>query len=61
MLTIILLGVVAIGFAILGLRVYGIVLSFKKKWYIGVAALVVPLFAEIVAIAKLVFKKDLLA
>lgn len=42
------------------LRTYGIILCFEKKWYIGVVAILVPFFGEIVAVAKLAFKKDLL-
>lgn len=42
-------------------KIHGVVLSFKKKWYIGVLALVVPLFAEIVSVVKVVLDKDLLA
>jgi hypothetical protein len=45
---------------LLYVRLYGIYLSFKKKWYIGTAALVVPFFADVVGIAKILFKKDLL-
>lgn len=50
-----------VGLALLALKVYGIVLAFRAKWYIGAVALFVPLFAEVLAIAKLAFKKDLLA
>lgn len=53
--------VLAIAIGLIGLKVYGVVLSFQKKWYIGVAALLVPFFAEIIALSKLLFKKDLLA
>ena len=42
------------------LHIYGIVLSFQKKWYIGLASLVVPLFALVIGVAKFFFKKDLL-
>lgn len=41
-------------------KIHGVILCFKKKWYLGVAALLVPFFAEIVSVAKIVFKKDLL-
>lgn len=41
-------------------KIHGVVLCFRKKWYLGVAALMVPFFAEIVSVAKVVFKKDLL-
>lgn len=41
------------------LSFYGIYLCFIKRWYYGVAALVVPGFAAIIAIFKL-FKKDIL-
>lgn len=43
----------------IGLTIYGIVLSFEKKWYIGAVALVIPLFAQVVAIAK-ICGKDIL-
>lgn len=42
-------------------NIHGIILCFRKKWYIGVAALIVPGFATIVSVASLVFKKDLLS
>jgi len=54
------LGILVLGAGELTLKIYGIYLCFKYKWYIGVCALVVPFFAEIIAIAKLFFKKDLL-
>lgn len=41
-------------------QVYGLYVSFCKKWYFGVAALLVPGFAFIVGIFK-IFKKDILA
>lgn len=47
-------------FLMLGLKIYGAVLGFRKKWYFGLMALMVPFFGEIVALAKLIFKKDLL-
>lgn len=43
----------------LGLSVYGTVISFKYRWYTGVAALLVPGFAQIVGITAL-FGIDLL-
>jgi hypothetical protein len=46
--------------ACLALRLYGAVLGFRKAWYFGLMALVVPFFGEIIALAKLLFKKDLL-
>lgn len=45
--------------ASLAVSIYGIYTAFLKKWYIGVAALLVPGFAMVVGIAKL-FKKDIL-
>lgn len=45
---------------LLFLKVHGTIGSFKKRWYFGVIALTVPFFAEIVSVAKLAFKKDLL-
>lgn len=43
-----------------GTAIYGVYLSFKKKWYIGVASLIVPGFALVVGVYKLITKKDLL-
>lgn len=45
--------------AVLGVAVYGIYLSFQKAWYIGLAALVFPVFGFVVGSAKL-FNKELL-
>ena len=42
------------------MHIHGIVLSFKKKWYLGVVSLVIPWFAVIVSAAKLFFKRDIL-
>lgn len=42
-----------------GLQFYGLYKCFKKRWYIGLAGLVVPLFALIVGTAAL-FNKDIL-
>ena len=39
---------------------YGIILCFRRKWYIGLASIVVPLFATIIGGARLFFKRDLL-
>jgi hypothetical protein len=52
--------IIALWLTLAGLSVYGMILSFKKKWYIGLAAIVVPLFAFVIGTAKVVFKKDLL-
>jgi hypothetical protein len=41
-------------------NLYGVILCFKAKWYIGVASLLVPGFATIVGTAKLIFRKNLL-
>ncbi len=60
--TVVLLGMlasVASMCVILACQVYGTVLCFKKSWVCGLAALVVPMFAVVVAIAK-IFNKDLL-
>lgn len=43
------------------IHLVGIVASFKKAWYVGVAALLVPGFALVIGLAKTLFKKDLLA
>jgi len=42
------------------MKLYGIYISFSKKWYLGLVSLIPCGFAEIVGIAKFVFKKDLL-
>lgn len=42
------------------ISLYGVYLSFSKKWYIGAVALFIHPFAFIVGAAKLFFKKDLL-
>lgn len=42
------------------ISLYGVYLSFSKKWYIGAVSLFVHPFAFIVGAAKLFFKKDLL-
>jgi hypothetical protein len=39
---------------------YGVYVCFKKKWYMGLAAVVVPMFALFVGAAKFIFKSDLL-
>jgi len=51
---------IAFCLALFALKIYGAVVAFKKKWYFGLMALVVPFFGEIVGVAKLVFKKDIL-
>lgn len=55
-----LLTVLSFWVALAGLSVYGIILSFNKKWYIGAVALFLPLFGLVIGTAKVVFKKDLL-
>lgn len=60
------IGVILVGalfsfvMAVLAAKIHGIILSFQKKWYTGVVALIVPGFAVVVSVAKVVFKKDLL-
>lgn len=54
-----LLATLAVVVGMFGLWVYGIVLCFQKKWYVGLAALSVPLFAQVIAVGKLC-GKDLL-
>lgn len=44
---------------VLILKCYGVYLSFKKNFIVGAISLVVPMFAEIIAVAKLL-GKDLL-
>jgi hypothetical protein len=41
-------------------QIYGTVVCFRKKWYMGLAALAVPGFSLVIGVAKLFFKKDLL-
>lgn len=55
------LGVILLVILDIVLHLHGIMLAFKKKWYIGVIAIVVPFFALIVSLAKILFKKDILA
>lgn len=59
LLIIAILSVIAVCLSLFALKIYGVILSFKKKWYIGAVAIIVPGFAEVIAIAKLL-KKDLL-
>jgi hypothetical protein len=54
------LTIVSLWLALAGLSVYGIILSFKKKLYIGAVALFLPLFGLVIGTAKVIFKKDLL-
>lgn len=42
------------------LQIMGIIHSFKKAWYIGLVAVLVPLFALFVGTAKEVFDTDIL-
>lgn len=49
-----------INLILVSLVIYGIVLSFQKAWYVGLAALVFPAFGLVVGLAKFVFKKDIL-
>jgi uncharacterized ion transporter superfamily protein YfcC len=42
------------------LAIYGIVLSFRKAWYVGLAALVFPLFGFIVGVTKFLGGTDIL-
>ena len=44
----------------LGVTIYGVVISFKKAWYVGLAALVFPIFGFVVGGAKLLLKKNIL-
>lgn len=56
---ILILSLVGLFIATVGLQFYGLYKCFKKKWYIGLAGLVVPMFALVVGTAAL-FDKDLL-
>ena len=51
---------VALVIAYVAVNFYGIYLSFKKKWYIGAVALLVPGFSLVVGLYKAITKKDLL-
>jgi len=42
------------------LHIYGAILGFRKKWYIGLAALVFSGFGLVLGISKVFFKKDLI-
>lgn len=44
----------------IALKIHGIILGFKKKWYIGLACIFVPFFALIVSLSKILLKKDIL-
>lgn len=55
------LGLLALWLGLTAVNIYGIYLCFKKKWYVGVAGLLVPWFAFVIGTAKYFFKKDLLA
>lgn len=59
MALLIILFVILAHVGVIGITVYGIYLSFKKKWYFGVIGLAIPVFGFIVGLGKL-FKKDLL-
>lgn len=50
----------ALSLAMFALHIYGAVLGFRKKWYIGLAALVFGGFGLVLGIAKVFFKKDLI-
>lgn len=50
---------VLVVFAIVAVQIYGVILGFQKKWYIGLAALVFNPFAFVLGVAKLC-GKDLL-
>jgi len=43
------------------LGLYGITIAFKKKWYLGLAAIIIPGFALTLGVFKFFFKRDLLA
>lgn len=51
---------VLLGLLPIAVSSYGTYLSFKNKWYIGAASLLIPGFALIVGSYKLITKKDLL-
>lgn len=55
-----LLSILAVWGASFLLQLYGAYEAFKKKWYLGAVALLIPGFALVVGAAKLFFKKDLL-
>lgn len=45
---------------LLAMKIYGTYISFKKAWYIGLASIVFPGFAEVVGLFKFFTKKDVL-
>lgn len=49
---------VLVGF--LYFQIVGIIVGFKKAWYIGLIALLVPIFALVIGVAKKVFGTDIL-
>ena len=42
------------------LKLYGAYLAFQKKWWLGLIALIVPFFAEMLTLFKVFFNIDLL-
>jgi hypothetical protein len=54
------LAMIALSIGLFGLHLYGAYLGFQKKWYIGLAALLVGGFGVIIGAAKLFFNKDLI-
>jgi hypothetical protein len=54
------LAMVVLAMGLFVLHIYGAVLGFRKKWYIGLLALVFGQFGLILGAAKFFFKTDLL-
>ena len=51
---------VVLSIALFALHIYGAILGFRVKWYIGLLALLFGGFGILLGIAKFIFKKDLL-
>jgi len=49
-----------VNIVLIGLYIYGVVLGFRKKWYMGLAALMFSPFGVSLGMAKYFFKTDLL-
>ena len=54
------LTMMALSLGLFALHIYGAILGFRKKWYIGFLALFFGGFGIFLAIGKVFFKKDLL-
>lgn len=57
-----LLGLLVLVVFIAGLyfQIVGIIAGFRKAWYVGLVAIVIPAFAVVIGVAKKVFGKNIL-